>query len=183
MPERTRSPGSRWHSAERCAEAQVLIHAAARGGIAGLERWARREASGTSLGWREYLAGAGASVLAVHALIAAAADARTTHRDAEAIDAVYLSIGALTMLDSLLDREEDIATGQLGYVQYYDDPELMARARGRRARRGAGRARCPTARTTSMTLAGVVAYYTSAPAASRRVARPVMARSAQSWRR
>jgi tetraprenyl-beta-curcumene synthase len=163
-------------SARRCAEAQVLSHAAARSGSAELECWATREASATALQWPELLAGATASVLAVHALIAAAADERISHKDAEEIDAVYLSIGALTMLDSLVDRQEDIAAGELGYVQYYESPELMAVRLVNVARDAAERARAlPNAAHHIMTLVGVVAYYTSAPAASSAFALPVTA--------
>ncbi len=91
-------------AAKRCVAAQAASHAAARRGTAELERWARRQATGGGWGsqdggqaglqWPEYLAGAAASVLAVHALIAAAADPRTTRREAERIDAAYLPICA-----------------------------------------------------------------------------------------
>ena len=176
-------------SARRCAEAQVLSHAAARSGSAEaqtlshaaarsssaeVERWARREATGTPLQWPEFLAGATASVLAVHALIAAAADERTTIEAAQEIDALYLSIGALTMLDSLVDHQHDIATGELGYVQYYESPEMMAVRLVSVARDAAERARAlPNAAHHIMTLIGVVAYYSSAPAASSAFALPV----------
>ena len=118
-------------AAERCAEAQVLHHSASRSGsyhgarsgsywgslaepcsgIADLCGWATPGAAGTGLGWPEYLAGSTASVLSMHALIAAAADPSRSSNAVE-LDRAYLSIGALTMLDSLLDREEDVATGQ-----------------------------------------------------------------------
>jgi tetraprenyl-beta-curcumene synthase len=174
-------------SARRCAEAQVISHAAARtgtaaaGGAAGggnsaLEQWARREAAGTALEWPEFLAGAAASVLAVHALVAAAADRRTTPADAEAIDAVYLSIGALTMLDSLVDREEDIDTGELGYVHCYESAEQMGRRLASVAAEATAGARVlPNAPHHIMTVVGVVAYYTSAPAARSPAALPVTA--------
>jgi|SRR5665213_727794 len=161
-------------SAKRCAEAQALSHAAAHSPSAEVEVWAIREASATALGWPEFLAGATASVLAVHALIAAAADQRTTSEVAEEIDAVYLSIGALTMLDSLVDHQDDIATGALGYVQYYESPELMAMRLLGVAREAATRARAlPNAAHHIMTLVGVVAYYCSAPAAGSAIALPV----------
>ena len=161
-------------SARRCAEAQVLSHAAARSSSAEVERWARREATGTPLQWPEFLAGATASVLAVHALIAAAADERTTIEAAQEVDALYLSIGALTMLDSLVDHQHDIATGELGYVQYYESPEMMAVRLVSVARDAAERARAlPNAAHHIMTLIGVVAYYSSAPAASSAFALPV----------
>jgi tetraprenyl-beta-curcumene synthase len=164
-------------SARRCAEAQTLSHLAARSSSAELERWARSEATDTSLQWPELLAGATASVLAVHALIAAAADERTTIEDAQEIDTAYLSIGALTMLDSVVDHQDDIATGELGYVQHYESPELMAVRLLGVARDAAARARAlPNAAHHIMTLVGVVAYYSSAPAASSAFALPVTER-------
>jgi tetraprenyl-beta-curcumene synthase len=164
-------------SAGRCAEAQVLSHAAARAGTAELERWARREAASTALQWPELLAGAAASVIAMHALIAAAADRRTTLGDAEAIAEVYLSIGALTMLDSLVDREQDIATGELGYLRHFESRELMARRLADLARDAAGSAReLPNAAHHIVTLVGVVAYYASAPTARSGFALPVTTR-------
>jgi tetraprenyl-beta-curcumene synthase len=155
-------------AAERCAEAQILSHAAARSqpGVAELELWARREAEGTALQWPEYLAGAAASVIALHALIAAAADRRTTPADAEAIDTVYLSIGALTMLDSLVDHWEDAERGELGYLRCYDSAELLAVRLASVAAEGKTRARAlPDGAHHVMTLVGVLAYYTSAPSA------------------
>jgi hypothetical protein len=99
----------------------------------------------------------------LHALIAADADPRTTGRDAERIDAAYLSICALTMLDSLVDRERDLATGELGYVDLYASGEEMAARLAHVARLAAGRARAlPNGVHHTVTLAGIVAYYTSA---------------------
>jgi tetraprenyl-beta-curcumene synthase len=169
---------------ERCAEAQALSHAAARAereardrAVAELERWARREAAGTALQWPEYLAGATASVLAVHALIAAAADRHTTRADAQALDTVYLSIGALTMLDSLVDQREDRETGELGYLRCYESPERMAQRLASVAAEAVSGARAlPGAGHHVMTVVGVVAYYISAPAARGAPARPVAER-------
>ena len=171
-------------SAARCAQAQVFGHAAARTGTTDeLERWARREAAevatttDTAPGWPEYLAGAAASVLALHALIAAAADARTTPHEAAQIDAAYLSIGALTMLDSLVDRDADLVTGQLLYADFYESSEAMASALLRAAGEATRQARpLPRAAHHAMTLVGVVAYYASAPAAQSAFAEPVLSR-------
>ena len=165
------------HSAERCARAQVYSHAAARRGTAELERWARSEATDTDLQWPELLAGAAASVLAVHALIAAAADARTTHTDAARIARAYLSICALSMLDSLVDREHDIATGELSYVALYGSREQMAVRLEWLARDAASKARAlPNAAHHLVTLVGIVAYYASAAKANSAFAQPLMAR-------
>jgi tetraprenyl-beta-curcumene synthase len=161
-------------SAKRCAAAQVVGHAAMHGSSTEVERWATQEASGTTLQWQEYLAGASASVLAVHALIVAASDRRTTFEIAEEIDAVYQSIGALTMLDSLIDHEHDTVTGELEYIRYYESPELMAARLVGIARDAASSARrLPNAGHHIMTLLGVVAYYCSAPAAGSPIALPV----------
>jgi tetraprenyl-beta-curcumene synthase len=214
--------------AERCAEAQVLAHAAALGGDAELQRWARSRAAGQQLGgeratlaenplgeqrtalaanqpgetgtalagnlsggertllageqravleWPEFLAGAQASVLSLHALIAAAADERTSTDDAERIDALYLSIAVLTMLDSLIDSEQDAASGEPGYARHYDSPEQLAMRLGQLARDAARQTRdVPHAGHHAMTLVGVVAFYASAPAASDPLARPAITR-------
>ena len=114
----------------------------------------------------------------MHALIAAAADPRTTREDAVALDRAYLSIGALSMLDSLVDREEDIASGQLSYLDLYDGPEAMAEGLAKVAREGVTRARwLPHGAHHVVTLVGVVGYYASDPAANDDAfAQPVIAR-------
>jgi tetraprenyl-beta-curcumene synthase len=163
-------------SAQRCVEAQLLHHSSSRAGLPQLRRSATALASGTGLHWQEFLAGASASVLAIHALIAAAADPATTRQDAEEIDSLYLSIGALTMLDSLIDRDEDLAAGQLGYLQYYDDPLELASRLALLARDAVARARTVSNGSHHiMTLVGVVAYYLSAPTAADEFARPLTA--------
>lgn len=163
-------------TAARCAAAQILNHDASHSGIEEAKCWATLQASGTGLGWQEYLAGASASVLAIDALIAAAADKRTTRKDAEDLDALYLSIGALTMLDSLVDIQEDIAAGQLGYLQYYGDPDVFAERLATVARNAVARARAlPSGAHHIVTLVGVVAYYTSAPTANSHFAGPLTA--------
>jgi tetraprenyl-beta-curcumene synthase len=162
-------------SAARGAEAQTRIHAASLSGAGPLERWARMHAAGTPLQWREYVAGAACSVLAIHALIATAADKHSTTAQAEEIDRIYLSISVLpTILDSLIDYEQDMRAGRPGYVQYYGDRRALC---GRLASviddavERAGRA--PHGAHHVMTLVGVVAYYTSAPSARSTFARPV----------
>jgi tetraprenyl-beta-curcumene synthase len=189
------APAAR-NAAARCAEAQVRAHAAARVGDAELERWAKREAahlpvevgragpSGNGDGaehgmleWPEFLAGAQGSVLTLHALIAAAADPCTSSRDAERIDAAYLRIAALSMLDSLIDSEQDAASGQPGYAHRYDNPEQLAQRLGEMAHEAARRADgLAHSGHHTMTLAGVVAFYASDPAASSPLARPAIAR-------
>jgi tetraprenyl-beta-curcumene synthase len=165
-------------SADRCAEAQVRAHSAARLGTGQVEAWAKREAAGTVFQWRELLAGAASSVIALDALIAAAADRRTTRYEAAQIEAAYLSVCALaTMLDCIVDYESDERAGRLGvgYMRYYPDRELLADELARSARNAASRAATlPNAAHHVMTLVGVVAYYTSEPGAKGSFARPLV---------
>jgi tetraprenyl-beta-curcumene synthase len=159
----------------RCAEAQIRAHAVPTLGTAQLEQWATSEAVDSPLGWQEFLAGAASSVLAVHALIAAAADERTTPEEAEEIDATYLSICALsTMLDSLVDYDRDMSVGEAGYIRYYDDHDLLARHLADAAKRAIEHA-APLRNGAHhvMTLVGVAAYYISAPTAHSDFAQPV----------
>jgi tetraprenyl-beta-curcumene synthase len=159
----------------RCAQAQVRKHAVPSIGTEQLESWARGEAAGTSLGWRELTAGAASSVLTVHALIAAAADPRTTPGDAAGLEQTYLLIGVLiTALDSLIDYSGDVSAGEPGFVGLYHNQEELTLALTDTCRRAAAQASTVTnAPHHLMTLAGVVAYYTSAPGARSQIARPV----------
>jgi tetraprenyl-beta-curcumene synthase len=165
-------------STARCAQAQVRVHAASQLGTPQLEEWARRKAAGSALGWREYLAGAVASVLAVHALIAAGADEDATEEDAAATDEAYLSISALsTMLDSLIDYEHDLSDGEPWYLSSYENRGAIADRLAEVAEQAVEQVRgLPHSAHHLMTLVGVVAYYTSAPEARSEASRPVIAR-------
>lgn len=167
-------------SAIRCATSQSHVHAAPTLGQSQLEQWALHESHGTGLDWREFLAGAVASVIAVHALIAAAADERSTPQTAAALDRAYLAISAIsTMLDSYVDHELDASTESAWYLRYFDDDHEQVTDHLIRV------ARCAIARLHGlpneahhvMTLGGVFAYYGSAPTASANVARSVFART------
>ena len=162
----------------RCGEGQTQTHAAEHGDLAGLEAWARAQPAPPPYRWWEVAAGASSSV-AAHALIAAAADPRTSAADAEGIDAAYHpSIGALTvLLDDLIDRDEDAADGAHNYMSYYRDSEDAA-ARleliSNLARAGLARLRHP--HRHAAILAGVAGFYLSDPAADSPYARPIRER-------
>lgn len=160
-------------TAMRCGEAQARSHAVAQAGAAQLERWAREQPASEGLGWEEVAAGAAASVLSVHALIAAAADASTTYEEARRIDAAYLPICALTtMLDSLVDRTRDAASCQHAYLSYYgDEAAIPARLRALARVAGAGAGALRRGSHHAMSVAGTAAYYLSAPQARRGAAR------------
>jgi len=163
--------------AARSAQAQIHMHATRSIGTAQLARWAESEAQGTGLQWREFLLGAASSVLALHALIAAAADPRTTPAEAERIDAAYLSICVMaTLLDGLIDRRSDADAGELSYIALYEEPALLAQAlacAAREASRKSGGLR--NGPHHLMTLAGVGAYWASAPGARGELAHPALA--------
>jgi tetraprenyl-beta-curcumene synthase len=149
-------------SAQRCAEAQTRLHAAASLGEGQLQRWAVEQARESGLEWRDYTAGCASSVLAIHALIAAAANPDTSREHAQRIDRAYLAIGAvITILDSVVDHTEDSAGGHGGFIGLYEQRELRERLCAL-TREALARAReAPNGDHHEMTLAGIVAYYTS----------------------
>jgi hypothetical protein len=163
-------------AAVRCAEAEIRAHTAEHSGGAQLRGWAEQQAAGSALGWREFLAGAASSVLSVHALIAFAADVRTTAEQARAIDSVYLSIAVLsTMLDSVVDYERDLDAGTVAYIGHYESPALLAERLTDVVRTATRQAlSAPRSAHHLMTLAGVVAFYSSSPSARHENALPVM---------
>jgi tetraprenyl-beta-curcumene synthase len=165
-------------AALRCGEAQTRTHAIAALGTDQLAEWAGPPATEAKLSWWEYTAGATASILSVHALIAAAAEGRASAAEARALDSAYLHIAAIsTLLDSLIDRERDRAEGAHSFVSYYESERAMAEGIGRVVARASGEGgRLPNGGHHRMTAAGVAAYYLSAPAASRPPASAVRAR-------
>lgn len=162
-------------SAARFAEAQVRIHAASHTGKGQLERWASQRAAGTGLQWREWLFGAIGSVVAVHALIALAADEHATCEQARTLDDTYLELCVLTTaLDQLVDYERDIRSGDHSYIELYETREELAQQIADIVNRVKKRARTiPDGAHHLMILSGVVAYYTSQPSAMGDFARPV----------
>jgi tetraprenyl-beta-curcumene synthase len=164
-------------SAARAAQAQIRMHAMPRLGIGQLREWAQAQSRGTGLEWREMLVGSASSVLAVHALIAAAADSQSTPAQAARVEDAYLSVCVvLTLLDGIMDRERDERAGALGYISLYDDHEELVQALAMMVRRASGQTRAlQHGADHAMVLAGVVAYYISAPGARSEFARPLVA--------
>lgn len=161
-------------AASRSAGAQVQMHAVMALGVEQAKDWAESEGKDSALGWREFLAGAASSVLAVHALIAAGADPTTTAADARAIERAYLATGTLiTLLDSLVDREQDVRLGLLGFASLYESPELASTLEQTAERAVHDSAALPHGAHHVMTLVGIVAYYTSSPDAESELARPI----------
>jgi tetraprenyl-beta-curcumene synthase len=149
-------------AAERTAAGQVHAHRAAAHGLAELRAWAQAQPAAASLPWPELAAGAASSVLAMHALIAAAAEPRTTAGEAAAIDRAYLRIAAVsTLLDSVVDHARDLRTGRPAPIDWCGAREqLPARLRSLLAGALAGAGGLRRGPTHTVIAAGVVAYYT-----------------------
>jgi len=154
-------------AAARFAEAQARSHAVPREGVAQLEQWAQQPAADVDLWWWEWAAGAAASVLALHALLCAAADWRATSRQAADIDHAYLLASTLTtLLDSLIDDEQDTAADAHRYIAYYPSPRVAGCLMSTVARRAVAATRdLPRAAHHVMTIAGIAAFYLSSPKA------------------
>ena len=103
----------------------------------------------------------------MHALIAAAADPETSEHDARALDRAYLSIGAvITLLDSLVDHPADSSEGEPGFIRLYESRAELGESLRDLTRLALKRVACaPHSEHHAMTLAGVVAYYTTHPGA------------------
>jgi hypothetical protein len=166
-------------AAVRCAEAQVRAHAVPREGAAPLERWAIDQAAREGIHWRELLAGAASAVISIHALIAAAADAQTKPKQAARIAMFHRSTCVLaTLLDGLADlaRDERSGESELGYLRYFPDRDALSNELVDVTRRAIDEADdVPHGAHHLMTLAGVVAYYTSALSASESSSRAIVA--------
>ncbi|HEY2537077.1 MAG TPA: DUF2600 family protein [Solirubrobacteraceae bacterium] len=113
---------------ERIITYQSLNHGDGNGRHDSFERWARTSSRAhTRLRWWETAAAAG-STLDLFALIAAATDPGLDPEVARMLGAAYFPwVGALhSLLDSLADQVEDLATGRRGLIDYYDSPSEAA---------------------------------------------------------
>ena len=113
---------------ERIVAYQSLNLTEQQGGQGGLARWAKAETPrGSGLAWWETAASAGSS-LGAFALMAAAAHPSLRPEDALAIERAYWPwVGALhSLLDSLVDLNEDAAAGQRSLLDYYESPQETA---------------------------------------------------------
>jgi tetraprenyl-beta-curcumene synthase len=161
-------------AARRCAEGQSRTHAASRQPDESLATWAAAQAPLTpELAWWELAAGA-ISSLSLHALVAAASHPGVTHEDADRIDSAYYpTVCALsTLLDSLMDRAEDNASGTPGYIAYYPNAAEAAQRLAKITHHAALAVReLPHGRRHSIILTGVAAYYLTTAAANSSFAR------------
>jgi tetraprenyl-beta-curcumene synthase len=155
-------------AAERIVTFQSLNVGKAQGDHVALSRWAREETPpGADLEWWETAAAAGSS-LGVHVLIAAAADAELQQAEIAAIDDAYFPwIGALhSLLDNIVDIQEDALTDQRSLVSYYASPAQAAARLQVLAVKAVSRARAlPRGARHAIILAAMAGNYLSAPEA------------------
>lgn len=134
-----------------------------------LARWASSQtASCCGFRWWESAA-ATASSLTAFALIAASSRPGLPSSAAWRINRAYYPwIGALhVLLDSLLDREDDLATGRHSLIQRYRTPQEAAQRIGAIAAEAARRAqRLPDGMRHRMILAAMTSFYLSAASPS-----------------
>ncbi len=141
---------------------QSFNHGDKSGSYESFERWASAETrSTTGLRWWETGAGAG-STMTLFVLIAAAADPSLRECDMVAIENAYFPwIGALhSLLDSLVDHDEDIATGERGLIDCYPSPLDAARRMSTIAGEALHRASAlPQGRRHALILAAMTSFY------------------------
>ena len=138
------------------------------GGERAMQRWARAQTpAGSGLQWWETSASAGSS-LGVHVMIAAAADRSITPDEVAALEHAYFPwIGALhSLLDHLVDAEEDHAIGQRNLIECYESPQQAVQRMGMLARRSLSVAReLGPGRRHELIVAAMACFYLAAPEA------------------
>ena len=152
-------------AAGRIVDFQTLNLPERSGGHDALKSWANESTPKESLEWWEAAAGAGSS-LAVHALIAAAASPDLDMYDARAVAKAYYPWGgaAHSLLDSLVDRDEDRERGQRSLLDYYLMPAHAADRLSVLASRACEAAeRLPNPAGHRVILTAMCSYYLSAP--------------------
>ncbi len=152
----------------RMIEYQALIHLGETS-VGDLAAWARSYIPPRSgLRWWE-AAAAGASSLAVFALIAASTQLSLTDHEAAAIEEAYVPwIGALhVLLDSLVDWPSDLAAGHHSLIAHYASGADMTCGMGAVADAAVRSVRSlPQAQQHEMLLAAMAGLYLARPSAS-----------------
>lgn len=149
-------------AAELIVSYQSLHHGDRRGSHEPFECWARAQVvAGSGVTWWEAAAGTGSTLL-LFVLIASAARPQLTADQVRSIQDAYLPwIGALhTLLDSLVDLEEDSLTGGHRLVDCYSSPQRAAERMSSIAREGLARAETlPGGRRHRLLLTAMTGFY------------------------
>jgi tetraprenyl-beta-curcumene synthase len=160
-------------SARRNIEYQCRISLSTEADHPALSQWAAQATPHYDrLRWWEMWASCGSS-LATLALLAAAADPTTTHREATAIKTLYWPwAGALhTLLDCLIDRADDAADNRPNLLDLYASPQNTAERMGFLTAESVRLAAAAGA-SHSLILAGMASLYLSDRRAWMPAARP-----------
>jgi tetraprenyl-beta-curcumene synthase len=143
-----------------------------------LAAWAQVQTPpGSGLRWWEVAAG-GASSLTVLALIAAAAEPDASTEDSVRLEQVYFPwIGALhLLLDSLVDRQDDVEAGRNSLVEHYSSPEELAGRLNAIASEALRLTKTlPRGSQHALIFAAMVSFYLAQPQASSQDAAPARA--------
>jgi tetraprenyl-beta-curcumene synthase len=130
-----------------------------------LKTWAERATPApVDLRWWETAASAGSS-LGIFVLLATAANASTTPQEVQAIEEAYFPwIGALhSLLDHLIDIDEDMRDGQRNFMAQYVSPRESATRLRILTKESIHRiSLLPNAAPHKLILAGMVSFYLSA---------------------
>lgn len=148
---------------------QSYNHGDASGSHLAFEEWARGEAcsyvdpTNFEFRWWELAAAAGSS-MPVFALVAAAADSSLNEHDVVALQKVYYpTVCALnSLLDSLVDQQEDFAPRQNRLLDYYHSlQEALNRLQAMAARAMADAQTLPRSGGHTIILAALIGFYLS----------------------
>jgi tetraprenyl-beta-curcumene synthase len=155
-------------AARRAAERVVSFQAFNRHERAPIEQWGREQTPpGEDLRWWEAAASGGSS-LGVHVMIAAAAQPGIGKAQVDALERAYFPwIGALhSMLDHLIDVQEDAVSGQANLIELYGSTEEAAERMALLARRALECARDVEPRHRhELIVAAMASFYLAAPEA------------------
>ncbi|HTB51039.1 MAG TPA: DUF2600 family protein [Solirubrobacteraceae bacterium] len=157
-------------AARRAAERVVCFQAFNMSERQAIEQWGRRQTPpGSDLRWWETAASGGSS-LGVHVMIAAAAEPGIDQGYVAALERAYFPwIGALhSLLDHLIDIEEDAAAGQCNLIDQYASPQEAAGRMALLAERGLASAReleSESAHRHELIVAAMASFYLSSPEA------------------
>jgi tetraprenyl-beta-curcumene synthase len=147
---------------ERIVAYQSLNHGDVSGSYEPFQRWASAEThSATGLRWWETGAGAG-STLTLFVLIASAADPRLRASDMRAIEDAYFPwVGSLhSLLDSLVDYDDDMAAGERGLIDCYSSSaDAAARMRTIACEALRRAAELPSGRRHALIVAAMASFY------------------------
>jgi tetraprenyl-beta-curcumene synthase len=178
LPSHAAVAGMALAGAERVAAFQRFNCGERQGDPAALRSWALSNVqAGSGLSWWEVAASAGSS-LGVYVALAEAARPQVQRDELAVLERLYFPwVGALhSLLDQLVDVQEDERTGQFNFTLCYDSPEHAARRVGLLADQAIARAAALRGRGEAvrhrLILTAMATMYLSRPESGAAHARP-----------